>query len=417
MILRHGQQHTIKYAQDTCATPNNRLCFQDKNLGKEYAMYDGELNAVLSQVQEIATDVVAPLSDEIDANAQWPKTSIRTLQAAGFGGLVVPQTMGGKGYGLFALTRACEILGRECASTAICFGMHSVGTSVIAANATEDQQRRYLDDICAGKHITTLSLSEAGTGAHFYLPQTTLEQRDQQYYSLNGTKTFVTNGSYADSYVISVVAADPGAPVGQFSCVVVDADADNISWGPAWDGLGMRGNSSRSMELRDVLVPKVNLLGNEGDQIWYTFNVVMPYFLVAMGGTFLGVASAALEEARKHLLRRYHAHTGLNLAQNSVLQHRLAVLWGSLERTRRLIYAGDPDALIAVMAAKAEVADTAVLLVNEAMTFTGGIGYRQGSKLHRMLRDARACHLMSPTTDILRVWIGRALLDQPLLAD
>lgn len=69
------------------------------------------------------------------------------------------------------------------------------------------------------------------------------------------------------------------------------------------------------------------------------------------------------------------------------------------------------------MSAKAEVADCVVQLVNESMTLNGGIGYRKGSNLHRMLRDARACHLMSPTTDILRVWIGRALLGQPLLAD
>lgn len=387
-------------------------------------MLDGELNAILSRVHEIATDVVAPRSSDTDEHARWPEAGLRSLQAAGLGGLVVPEALGGKGYGLYALTRVCETLGRECASTAICFGMHSVGSSVIAANATADQRGRYLVPICEGRHITTLSLSEAGTGAHFYLPQTSLEALDEDHYALTGTKTFVTNGSFADSYVVSAVAADPGAPVGQFSCVIVDAGTDGIAWGAPWDGLGMRGNSSRSMELHGLRVPRSNLLGNEGDQIWYTFNVIMPYFLVAMGGTFLGVASAALEEARKHLLRRYHAHTGSNLAQNSVLQHRLAVLWGSLERTRRLIYhaahsfdAGEPDALIAVMAAKAEVADTVVLLVNEAMTFTGGIGYRKGSKLHRMLRDARACHLMSPTTDILRVWIGRALLGQPLLAD
>jgi alkylation response protein AidB-like acyl-CoA dehydrogenase len=387
-------------------------------------MLDGELNAILSRVQEIANDIAAPLSGETDEQARWPETALRALLDAGLGGLVVPEEFGGKDFGLFALTRVCETLGRECASTAICFGMHSVGTSVIAANATPDQQSRYLTPICEGRHITTLSLSEAGTGGHFYLPQTSLEALDDDHYALTGTKTFVTNGSHTDSYVVSAVAAEPDAPVGQFSCVIVDADAEGITWGAPWDGLGMRGNSSRSMELRGVRVPRTNLLGNEGDQIWYTFNVIMPYFLVAMGGTFLGVASSALEDARNHLLRRYHAHTGANLAQNSVLQHRLATLWGSLERTRRLIYhaaqsfdAGEPDALIAVMAAKAEVADTAVLLVNEAMTFTGGIGYRKGSRLHRMLRDARACHLMSPTTDILRVWIGRALLGQPLLAD
>lgn len=392
--------------------------------GKVYGMFDDDLNTILTRVHEIATEIVAPQSAEIDQRAQWPEAGIRAMQAAGFGGLVAPEKFGGKGQGLFALTKVCELLGRECASTAICFGMHSVGTSVISANATPDQQARYLTPICEGRHITTLSLSEAGTGAHFYLPQTSLEAMDEEHYLLTGTKTFVTNGGYADSYVVSAVAAEPDAPPGRFSCVIVDADSPGIRWGVPWDGLGMRGNSSRSMELLGIKVPRTNLLGNEGDQIWYTFNVVMPYFLVAMGGTFLGVASSALEEARKHMIRRYHNHTGTNLAQTPVLQQRLATLWSSLERTRQLIYhaaqnfdAGEPDALIALMASKAEVADCVVTMVNEAMTLTGGIGYRKGSKLHRMLRDARACHLMSPTTDILRLWIGRALLGQPLLAD
>lgn len=382
------------------------------------------LEALLHKAQEIAREVVAPATEAVDRDAHWPEAGIRALQQAGFGGLVVPAAYGGKGHGLLALARVCEVLGQECASTAICFGMHSVGASVISANATPDQQARFLAPICEGRHITTLSLSEAGTGAHFYLPQTSLESLSAERYSLTGTKTFVTNGGHADSYVVSAVAADPDAPVGQFSCIVVPADASGLKWGQPWDGLGMRGNSSRSMELHGVEVPHSNLLGKEGDQIWYIFNVVTPYFLMAMAGTFLGVATTALEEARKHLMRRYHAHTGSSLAQTSVLQHRLGTLWGMLERTRRLTYhaaasfdAGEPDALMAVMAAKVEVADCAVAMVNEAMTLCGGIGYRSGSRLHRLLRDARAAHLMSPTTDILRVWIGRALMGQPLLTD
>lgn len=387
-------------------------------------MSGGDLDDILSQVQEIASEVAAPRSAETDEQARWPAASLRAMQDAGLGGLVVPKEFGGNGHGLYALTRVCETLGSECASSAICFGMHAVGSSVIAANATPDQRERYLTPICEGRHITTLSLSEAGTGAHFYLPQTSLEVQGDHDYCLTGTKTFVTNGSHADSYVVSAVAADPDSPVGQFSCVIVDKDAPGIDWGAPWDGLGMRGNSSRSMELHGVKLPRANLLGNEGDQIWYTFNIVMPHFLAGMAGTYLGVASSALEEAQRHMLRRYHAHTGSNLAQTGVLQQRLATMWSTVERTRQLVYhatqsfdAGDPDALIAVMAAKAEVADCVVTVVNEAMTLTGGIGYRKGSKLHRMLRDGRACHLMSPTTDILRLWIGRALLGQPLLAD
>ena len=232
-----------------------------------------EIAALLLKAQEIAKDVVAPNAAAIDRDARWPEPGIRALQREGLAGLVVPAAYGGQGHGLLALARVCETLGQECASTAICYGMHCVGASVIAANATPDQQERFLTPICEGRHITTLSLSEAGTGAHFYLPQTGLEAVSPDEFSLTGSKTFVTNGGHADSYVVSTVAASPEAPIGQFSCVVVPADSEGIRWGADWDGLGMRGNSSRTMELQGVRVPRSNLLGKEGDQIWYIFNV------------------------------------------------------------------------------------------------------------------------------------------------
>lgn len=387
-------------------------------------MYPLDLESILRRAREIAAEVVAPNAERVDREARWPEEGLRALQAADLGGLVVPRSYGGQGQGLLALAQICEVLGQECASTAICFGMHCVGASVIAANPTPDQQERFLVPICEGRHITTLSLSEPGTGAHFYFPQARLEVVSEDCYSLTGTKTFVTNGGHADSYVVSAVSAEPDAPIGQFSCVVVPKEAEGLKWGPPWDGLGMRGNSSRTLVLEGTTVPRSNLLGKEGDHIWYVFNVVTPYFLIAMAGTYLGVTGSAIEEARRYLAKRQHTHSGSTLAQVPVLQHRLGSLWGVLERTRRLIYyaassfdAGERDALTAVMAAKAEVADCVVHVVNEVMTLTGGVAYRDGSRLHRFLRDARAAHLMSPTTDILRVWIGRALLGQPLLSD
>jgi alkylation response protein AidB-like acyl-CoA dehydrogenase len=298
-----------------------------------------------------------------------------------------------------------------------------VATSVISANATDAQREKFLAPICEGKHLTSLALSEAGTGVYFYLPQTKLHAASPDSYTLAGEKGFVTNGGHADSYVVSSVAGSLEAPLGQFSCVVVPADAEGISWGNAWNGIGMRGNSSRSMTLRNVTVPRANLLGREGDQIWYIFNVITPFFLIAIAATYLGIATSALEEARVHVIGRRHLHSG-DLSRAAVVQHRFGILWGMLERTRRLIYgaaasfdAGEPDALIAVMAAKAEVGDNAVAIVNEAMTLTGGRGYAEGSKLSRHLRDVRAVHLMSPSTDMLKTWIGRSLLEVPFLAE
>lgn len=371
----------------------------------------------------IAGGVLAAQAEAVDREARWPEAGLRALQAAGLGGLLVPRHQGGLGHGLVALVKVCEALGRECASTAICFGMHCVGSAVIAAKATPAQESRYLGPICRGEHLTTLALSEPGSGAHFYLPESQLRAVGADAFVLDGTKTFVTNGGRADSYVVSTVAVSDGA-LGQLSCVAVPRAAPGIAWGDPWAGFGMRGNSSLRMELRGVPLRREDLLGREGDQTWYVFEVVTPNFLMATAGTYLGVADAALGVVREHLGRRVYSHSGSSLGQQPVLQHRLGSLWGELQKTRQLAYhaalegeLGGADALPLLMAAKAEVADCAVRLTNEAMTLAGGMAYRENSKLARLLREARAAHVMSPTTDLLRVWTGRALLGLPLLAE
>jgi isovaleryl-CoA dehydrogenase len=235
---------------------------------------------------------------------------------------------------------------------------------------------------------------------------------------------FVTSGGHADSYVVSTVASEPDAPPGHFSCVLVAAGADGLAWGPPWQGLGMRGNSSRALSLRGAPVPREDLLGEEGDQIWFVFEVVAPYFLMAMAGTYLGVAASALDEALSHLGERVYSHSGARLSHQPVLQHRLGELWADVQRTRRLIYwaAAEADergaeSLPALCSAKAEVADCVVRVVNDVMTLCGGSAYRDGSRLERLMRDGRAAHVMAPTTAILRTWAGRAVLGLPLLGE
>lgn len=396
----------------------------EENVSTEPMRFPADLKAVLARAQEIAREVAAPRAEETDRKKRWPAEAIRALQRSGLAGLVVPEEAGGLGFGMGAVAQVCEVLGRECASTALCFGMHCVATAVIASKATAWQRQEYLVPIAEGRHLTSLALSEPGTGIHFYLPQTSLAAVDHDTYLVNGTKSFVTSGGHADSYVISTVAADPSAPPGEFSCVVIPAETPGLSWHGEWTGMGMRGNSSRMAELRDVRVPRSNLLGEEGDQIWYVFQIVAPYFLMAMAGTYLGVASSALDEGLNHLRRRTYTHSGHLLGQSAVLQHRLGCLWSMVERARRLLYhagmegdTGGPNALLAVMSAKADVADCAVQVVNEVMTLTGAIGYAKEGRLERLLRDVRAAHVMAPTTDILRTWAGRTLLGLPLLGD
>jgi alkylation response protein AidB-like acyl-CoA dehydrogenase len=201
------------------------------------------------------------------------------------------------------------------------------------AKSTKDHVERFLLPISQGRHLTTLALSEPGTGSHFYLPETRMHLTPgEAEYSISGSKAFVTNGGHADSYILSTVADDASAPPGHFSLLVVPGDAPGLEWGAPWDGWGMRGNSSRTVQFRDLRVPAANRLGHEGDQIWYAFSIVAPYFLVAMSGTYLGVAGRALSEVREHLAQRRHSHTGATLSEVSVLQHKLGRTWAILRK-------------------------------------------------------------------------------------
>lgn len=379
-----------------------------------------KIRQLKAQAEEVADTAIAPRAEEVDRDCLWPEHSLRALADAGLMGLHVPARLGGQEQGLLALAVLTEAIGRACSSSGLCYGMHCVGTAVIAAKATPDQEERYLRPIGQGGHVTTLALSEAGTGAHFYLSQTQL-RRENGGYRIAGAKQFVTSGGCADSYVMSTMASTT-AQAGEFSCLILDRDAPGMSWLEPWRGLGMRGNSSRSLRLDGACVPAGNLLGEEGDEIWYVFEVVAPYFLIAMSGTYLGIAQAALDATMEHLRSRRYDHSGTALGDVPWIQDRLGAMWSAVEKCRLMIYRaaklgdlGDPRALPMLLSCKADVAEAVVEVTNEAMTLCGGIAYRENSHLARLLRDARASHVMAPTSTMLRQWTGRALLGLPLL--
>lgn len=378
-----------------------------------------DLRSLRESLGEIIIDVIAPRAEEVDEKALWPEHSFRALGAAGFLGLHVPVELGGKGQGLTALAMTTEMIGEHCGSSAMSFGMHCVGTAVIAAKPTSDQAKKYLEPIAKGEHVTTLALSEAGTGAHFYMPSVQLRHEDGGF-RVEGEKSFVTNAGHCDSYVVST-QAEEATGVAEFSCVVVDSDSPDIELQKEWHGLGMRGNSSRGIGFRRTKVPFENLLGEEGEQIWYIFEVIAPYFLIAMAGTYIGIARGALAHAIRHVKNRTHTHSGRSLGDLELIQNRVAVMWADVEKTRLLMYhaaklgdLGDPDALMPLLTSKAEVAETATRVVNDCMTMMGGISYGANGIMSRYLRDVRAAHVMSPTTDLLRLWAGRVVLGQPL---
>ncbi len=379
------------------------------------------LRDLRATTDRVARAAIAPHAIEVDRDAVWPERAMRALADAGLMGLLVPRAAGGEGQGMLGLVAVTETIARACSSSAMCFGMHCVATAVIAAKATPFQRRHYLEAIAAGRHVTSLALSEAGVGSNFYVAQTPL-RRDGDAYVIDGVKQFVTSGAHADSYVVSTIASDPNAKAGEFSCLIVDADSPELTWLEPWGGFGMRGNSSRGLRLEGVRVPRQNLLGEEGEQDWYVFEVVAPYFLMAMSATYLGIARAALELTIAHLETRRLSHSGEALAALPVLQHELAEMWATVEKCARFVYdaarrgdTGLPDAQPSIFMSKVVAAETVVAVTNQALTLCGGSAYRDNAELARLLRDARASHVMAPTTHILKQWTARSLLGLPLL--
>jgi isovaleryl-CoA dehydrogenase len=369
---------------------------------------------------EVARDVITPRAAEVDRDALWPAHALRAMGDAGLMGLLAPRASGGAGEGLVGLVAVTEAIARAGASAAMCYGMHCVATAVIAAKATANHRSRYLEPIAGGRHISSLALSESGMGASFYVSQTSL-RRDGDAFVVDGEKQFITNGGHADSYVVSTMASDPAARLGESSCLIVDGDTPGLDWLEPWLGLGMRGNSSRGLRIRQARVPIENLLGEDGDQTWYVFEVIVPSFLLAMSAVYLGVARAALDETIEHLKGREITVAGAKLSEVPALQLELAEMWAAVEACRLLVFdaarRGDEgqDALTSILTSKAVAAETVVAVTNQAMTLCGGIAYRENARLAQLLRDARASHVMAPTTHMLKQWTARRLLGLPLL--
>jgi alkylation response protein AidB-like acyl-CoA dehydrogenase len=192
-----------------------------------------ELGAVVAAAQRVAETTLAAEAPAADREGSWPEASLKELQRE-LGGLVVDERLGGLGHGLWAVARVGEITGRYCASTSICFGMHLVASAVMGAKATPRQEQEYLRPIAAGEHLSTLALSEPGTGSEFWLPQSCMWS-DGGGLRVTRTKSFVTNATHADSYVINLVRdATPTVP-GSFS--VASSTRELLAWSGARPGM------------------------------------------------------------------------------------------------------------------------------------------------------------------------------------
>ncbi|MFC7754346.1 acyl-CoA dehydrogenase family protein [Tsukamurella soli] len=368
----------------------------------------------MERVDAAIAESVAPAATEVDRTGEFPSASIAALAAAGALGATVPAEFGGSGAGVDTASEVIRRISGACGSTAMIVAMHYSATAMLVAAGRADA----LAEIAAGTHLTTLAFSESGSRSHFWAPLSTARASGDAVV-LDARKSWVTAAHHADSYVWS---SRPLAAEGPMTLWYVPRTTPGIAVAGGFDGLGLRGNDSCPVVGADVVIPRANMLGDDGAGLDAALSVVLPWFLVLNASASLGLMQAVTAATTAHLVGTRLEHVDQSLAQQLPARTRLARMQIEADRNRALItdaagavVAGRPDASLLVLEAKASADQGSAAAADLAMTACGGAAFRRELAVERRFRDSRAAQVMAPTTDALWDIVGRALCGLPLI--
>jgi alkylation response protein AidB-like acyl-CoA dehydrogenase len=379
---------------------------------------DQATQAIVERAQRASRDVLDKEAASVDKEGRFPRNSIRALGDAGLLGLSLPKKWGGLEQGPRAFAAVAETLARSCPSTAMVYVMHVCAANVVAQGPQPNE--KVLRDMASGKHVSTLAFSEKGSRSHFWAP-VSREASKNGARALSADKSFVTSAGEADSYVVSTLADSGKTPI-ESSLWFVAKGAPGLSVLGAFDGLGLRGNASAPMLLRDVAVTDKDRLSAPGKGFDVMMGVVLPWFQIGSAACSIGIAEASLAITANHLNTAKLEHMGALLNSLPNLRAQAARMRIEIDRSRgQLAYAlraiekpGD-HTMPAVLESKAQAAEMAIGVTDLAMRTCGGAAFARGHlAVERFFRDARASAVMAPTTDVLYDFIGKAVLGLPL---
>lgn len=367
----------------------------------------------------LGRDIAARRAAEVDAQARFPKESLEALAGQGFLGLCVPKSLGGKGEGPRTFAAVVEEIAQGCGSTAMVYVMHVSGAQAIAASETLVGKDDVLRQVAAGRHLTTLALSEKGSRSQFWAPVSELVPSND-HFTLTAFKSWVTSAGHADSYVAS--ARKPGAtsPL-ETTFFLVRPGARGVTVAGRFDGLGLRGNDSSPVSLEGHEVRRDDLLTAQGTGAQMILEVILPWFALGTAAMGNGLARAAVAATAGHLSSAGFEHTGEKLRDLPTLRARLAQMSVRTEQSRALLgyTLGEVEkpsetTPLYVLQARLAAIEAALDVTDLAMKACGGAAFSRHLPLERLFRDARAGWVMAPTADHLHDFVGKALTGLPL---
>jgi butyryl-CoA dehydrogenase len=370
-----------------------------------------EQQMIKDLARQVAEEKIKPVRAELDEKEEFPAEIMKYLAQSDLFGLVIPEEYGGMGVGCFENCLCVEELSRVCCGVSTSFAASSLGAYPILLSANEEQKQKYLPSIASGGKLGAFALTESTAGSDASGIQTTAVH-DGDYYVLNGTKQWITNGGEAEIYSV-IALTDRSRGARGASAFIVEKGDPGFGFGKKERKLGIRASVTRELVFTDCRIPKDRLIGREG----IGFIVTMKTFdksRPGVGSQAVGLAQGALDEAVSFAKTRIQF--GSPIISFQAIQHMLADMAAQVEAARALVYAvakyvdSNPKDLDKVSAiAKLFPTEMAMTVTTNAVQVFGGSGYMRDYPVEKMMRDAKILQIYEGTNQIQRNIIGQAL--------
>jgi acyl-CoA dehydrogenase len=361
--------------------------------------------------REFAQQEIMPVALHYDKTAEFPWEIYRKAYAIGLVNPSVPTAYGGGGLGAFECCLIIEELAAACAGITTSIMVNDLALMPILVAGSEMQKRTFLSPFCARFNMGAFCLTEPGAGSDVASMSTTA-RLDGDSYVLNGTKTFITNGSVASLYTV-FATRDQRLRHHGISGFIVPADTPGIAHGKKFDKMGQRASDTAEVIFSDVRVPRANMLGRE-DEGFKIAMVTLDRSRPMIAAMSVGLARAAMEAAIQYAKERQTF--GLPIGQHQAVQLLLADMAKDLEAARLLTWQSawlidqGQRATKESSLAKCFAADVAMRVTTDAVQIFGGYGYMKDLPLEKYMRDAKLMQIYEGTNQIQRLVIARHLL-------
>ncbi|MDD4059573.1 MAG: acyl-CoA dehydrogenase family protein [Kiritimatiellae bacterium] len=368
---------------------------------------------IKSLCRRIGEEKIVPVREHHDETGEFPHDIVKVFAEAGLFGIFIPEAYGGMGGSTKDFVIAVEELCKYDAGIALALFGTGLGTLPIILCANEEQKKKYLPRIAEGT-LAAFGLTEANAGSDAAAIQTTA-RKDGDYYVLNGTKQWITNGGEADIYTICAMTDKSKGPRGA-SFFIVEKGAEGFSFGKKENKMGIRASATRELVFQDCRVHKDNLIMGEGRGFivaMKTLDASRP----SVAAQALGIATGALEIAIKY--SRTRQQFGQPISANQGLLFLMADMAMKVESARALVYrcadymdGGAKDVSKLSAMAKCYASDVAMSVTTDAVQVLGGYGYMKEYPVEKMMRDAKITQIYEGTNQIQRDVIGKALIKE-----